>query len=414
VSWLDGAAADGDRYLPDTVRLLWPEPAYLFATRRDVDRSGQVRSYVVVPSARRPKVLIPATPRAAAAAIRGFKSTQDRREAWILAALAAAFRCGAGAALPHKLYVSVPPGRGLDDLESHLAAVFQRPVHVSLHVSAPRAVRKPVLQLIDDVGHTFAFVKVGANPLTDRLVRAESATVQRLSGIPWRVLRVPRVLHAGRWREHAVLVQQALPRSSATRDARAVAVAMDELARVDGTDVVTLCGSRYFTGLLERSQRLPASTVRDVIMGSLRELTHNHHAAPVELGAGHGDWTPWNMNVCGGRVQVWDWEKFEVGVPIGFDAAHCFVQGAVVWDARQPAEVFADLIDTAEPVHAAHGSNRAAARLVCWLYALNLAITYLEDGETGIAGSPLTRLETWLPHTVRLAAARTATAGARS
>jgi hypothetical protein len=41
--------------------------------------------------------------------------------------------------------------------------------------------------------------------------------------------------------------------------------------------------------------------------------------------AWHGDWTPWNMSRAAGRIQLWDWERFEVGVPFGLDAVHYFV-----------------------------------------------------------------------------------------
>lgn len=406
MSWLDAASADGDSYLADTVRLLWPAPARLSTTRRATETNGQLRSYLVVPSARRPKVLIPARPRRAAdAAIRGFKSTQDHREAWLLAACATGLRLGGGAVLRDRLYVSVPRQGAAEDLESHLAATLHHPVHLSLHVSRPRAVRKPVLQLIDDAGCTFAFAKVGIDPFTSALVRGESRTVARLAPVRWRVLRVPRLLHAGTWHGHPLIVQQALPRSGGGHDERIVGAAMDELARIDGTETVTLSASPFWTRLLERARRLPPSPVREVIIASLAELARSSGAARVEFGAWHGDWTPWNMNVRGGRVQVWDWEKFDVGVPVGFDAAHCFVQRAVVWDARPPADAFAQLIDRGEPMRTAHRLTVPAAQLAGWMYTLTLAISYLEDREPDLGNAPLTRLDGWLPQALRRAAA---------
>jgi aminoglycoside phosphotransferase (APT) family kinase protein len=143
-------------------------------------------------------------------------------------------------------------------------------------------------------------------------------------------------------------------------------------------------------------------------------LAHWCGTAQVELGACHGDWTPWNMNIHNGRVQVWDWEKFTVGVPVGFDAAHCFVQRGVVWQARRPVDVFAELIERAEPVQRAHGLSLPAAQLTCWLYALGLAVSYLEDDETQVGASPLIRLDGWLPQTLERAAVRTEWVGANS
>lgn len=406
MNWLDRGSAAGDRYLPETIRLLWPPPAELSTTASGMDGECWRRTYLVVPSANRPKVLIPATPRrAAAAAIRGFKSTQQRTEAGVLAALAAALRVGAGLALRDRLYVSIPRNAVGTDLPSHLSDTLHRTVHVSLHVSEPRAVRKPVLQLIDDAGHTFAFAKIGVNPFTDALVRGEAATVRRLGTVPWAALRVPALLHAGTWRDHAIGVQQALPRGTDGGDEPAIATAMHELATVGGTTTSPLAASSFRARLAQRAGRLPTTPSRAAVLDSLAALAESAAATPIEFGAWHGDWTPWNMNVCGGRVQVWDWEKFEVGVPIGFDAAHYFVQRAVVRARRRPVDAFAELIERAEPIRTAHGASLPAARVIAWVYALELAVGYLEDREPDVGHAPLTRLEDWLLPTLRRAAA---------
>lgn len=408
MSWLDSASAGGDRYLQDTIRLLWPAPAQLSTGRRPDPAAGPCRGYLVVPSAHRPKVLIPATPRrAAAAAIRGFKSTQGRREARLLAGFAAALRLGAGAVLPDRLYVTAPPNATADDLETRLGIELRQPVHLSLHISRPRAVRKPVLQVIDDAGRSFAFAKLGVDDLTDRLVLAEAETVRRLSAMPWQVLRVPSVLHSGSWHGHPLLVQGSLGRAGdADSDSQALAAAMDELARAGGTQRVPLATSPYWTSLLERARRLPATQLRDTIIESMTMLAAGCGTSVVEFGSWHGDWTPWNMNLAAGRVQVWDWEKFESDVPVGFDAAHYFVQRAVVWGSREPADVFAELVERADPLQAGHRLAAGDARLACWLYSLSLAVGYLEDGELEAGTSPVTRLASWLPATLHRAAGR--------
>ena len=48
------------------------------------------------------------------------------------------------------------------------------------------------------------------------------------------------------------------------------------------------------------------------------------------IGAWHGDWTSWNMAWRGARVQVWDWERFQTGVPVGLDRYHYFVNDSIV------------------------------------------------------------------------------------
>jgi hypothetical protein len=406
VSWLDRPAANGDRYLSDAVRLLWPEPAELATGRRRPSAHAKTRTYLVVPSARRPKVLIPARPRrAAGAAIRGFKSTQGRREAWLLAAVAGALHLGAGSALPDRLHVAVPHGEQPRDLETMLSDELGRPLHLSLHVSHPRAVRKPVLQVIDSAGRTFAFAKVGIDEFTNRLVREETRSVQHLSARRWRVLAVPSVLYAGVWEGHDVLVQEAFTAArGAGADPVALAAAMSELARCVEHPLRPLAESTFWTTLVRRIEQLPPSETRETLARSAGELATRHHDDAIEFGCWHGDWAPWNMNVANGRVRVWDWEKFATDVPIGFDAAHFTTQQMVVAQRRSPVDAFGELFDDAPRVFDPLGVPKEAARLVAWLYVLHLATIYVEDGEPELGRTSMSRLDTWLGETLRRAA----------
>src|SRR5205823_2810261 len=43
-------------------------------------------------------------------------------------------------------------------------------------------------------------------------------------------------------------------------------------------------------------------------------------------------WTPWNMTMSRGRAIVWDWERFQTGIPVGYDAIHYRLQDAVIRD----------------------------------------------------------------------------------
>ena len=56
----------------------------------------------------------------------------------------------------------------------------------------------------------------------------------------------------------------------------------------------------------------------------------------VSFGAWHGDWAPWNMAAHDGRVMLWDWERFETDVPVGFDALHFELQKLIRVDGLAP------------------------------------------------------------------------------
>ena len=70
---------------------------------------------------------------------------------------------------------------GGESLESMLSTALGRRVHLSLYVSPPRAVRKPVLQLLDDDGRTVAFAKLGLGEFTSALVGDEATALRRLA-----------------------------------------------------------------------------------------------------------------------------------------------------------------------------------------------------------------------------------------
>ena len=56
-------------------------------------------------------------------------------------------------------------------------------------------------------------------------------------------------------------------------------------------------------------------------------IERSYGADTVSLGGWHGDWGRWNMGMDGGVLQLWDWERYDTEVPIGFDALHFIAQG---------------------------------------------------------------------------------------
>jgi hypothetical protein len=50
----------------------------------------------------------------------------------------------------------------------------------------------------------------------------------------------------------------------------------------------------------------------------------------LQHGAWHGDWTPWNMAAGGRGVLVWDLERYEEDVPVGYDVVHYDLQRQIL------------------------------------------------------------------------------------
>jgi hypothetical protein len=235
-------------HLAEVADALWPAPASWQATRG----RGSRRDLLVVPNAATPRLVLPARPRLAAAALRNAASGTGWRTRARDAALVTLFRS--------RLYPLVfrdglrLAGEDLPgSLRSHLLEHAGVAGHWAMPVSRARANRKPVLQMIGDDGAPVAFVKVGTNPLTARLVRDEAAALRTLrdagSG-----LDIPRVLWSGSWRDLELLVLAPLPLRGQTAEPPwdAVVATARTIAEVNGRRTAVLRETPYWRALGER------------------------------------------------------------------------------------------------------------------------------------------------------------------
>jgi len=86
-----------------------------------------------------------------------------------------------------------------------------------------------------------------------------------------------------------------------------------EMSRALGTERVVFEDLRHLPAL--RAGRVGELTNIDV-------LTERHSGSSVELGAWHGDLTPWNTSTAKGTTLIWDWEFAGGERPVGFDLLH--------------------------------------------------------------------------------------------
>ncbi|TDC11101.1 hypothetical protein E1267_01330 [Nonomuraea longispora] len=228
-------------------------------------------------------------------------------------------------------------------IAAYLSEVFARPVETVLHVRpARRANRKPVLEARSE-GRRLAFVKIGDSPRARELVAAEAAALRRLAGWPLDTVVAPRVLHHGCWKGLAVLALAPLP---------------------------------VRRGRVREPLRLAA----------IKEIAATGGPSP----AWHGDLAPWNMCPSpDGRLLVWDWERYEIGVPYGLDALHHFFQRALRRMSPQVAAraCLAQSVRVLAPL----GVSASEARQTALRYLIALAGRHADDGH-----APLGPPETWL------------------
>jgi hypothetical protein len=402
-----GSATDRSGYLREILAVLWPEPARIehrgrvgpgTAGRpgRAARGSGQTE-FLLVPNETRPVLLVPRRPRrATAAALRHYKASAVGRRRLAFRGLAAAAQLGLADVLPHRVTVGPTEDGPEADVVAYLRKVLDRDLVVSLRVGPPRANRKPVLELLSPGGEMLGFAKVGVTSLTRELVRVEATALDVLGAAGLTRLEAPLLLHHGQWKEHEVLVQTPLSGSGRAVSRAMLTSAMAELATAGGVTTQVVGQSGYWRTLRARleacAEREPAAALLQV----MDDLQATADVTSLAFGSWHGDWTPWNMACSGDQLLVWDWERFESGVPIGYDAVHYQLQGEVerngAGGARSATEA---ALFTAPMTLGPLGVRPGSAVFVAALYLVEIATRYLQDGAAE-AGARLGDIGSWL------------------
>lgn len=300
--------------------------------RREVERFG------VLPSARRPRLLVPLRSRQATRkALLSYTSSKSTvRAGTQMLALAAA----AGLA-PRLLSAQVVVTEGPETreravtstLQDHLAQALDRSdLQFAVMFQTGRPQKKPVLQLIADDGSVIGFAKIGWNELTRSLVRSEAAVLADLAELPHpQSFTAPRVLAAGPWRDLELLVVEAYTRSGLRRRRllRELPIAATaELAGIEPTSTRVLTETPWWERTAAEVEAI-APRLGDGLRARLQTLARSVAAmgdVPVRMGWSHGDWVPWNMDIIRGRLAVWDWERAARWAPIGLDATQFLFQ----------------------------------------------------------------------------------------
>jgi hypothetical protein len=385
-----GDAAMRTQYLNEVLGLLYPAPC---------DTGGGdgpvIAEYLVVPNAKRPRLLVPAlNPAVSAAAVRRYAEPQSRMARLKRDAVVAAVHTrSTGLFFRDRIKVTGPASAGID---GYLSDALRRDLAVSIHIGPARANRKPVLQVLSTEGETFAFGKIGTGPLTQRLVKAETAALTTLNGGNLTKLAVPRVLHAGQWRGLQVLIQSALPvwLPRAPLSPRRLTAAMLEVAGSQGCTTGPLTGSSYWTELQARLGSVADRPEGSALAAAIGVLAAHSGETTLRYGAWHGDWAPWNMANLENTLLVWDWERFATGVPLGFDAVHHELQRRIqsTGDARAAVEA---TVRRSDELLAPFGVAPVSREITALLYLVDLAVRYLTDRQAE-AGARLGVLGTWL------------------
>ncbi len=306
--------------------------------------TGPRSGALVRPTADRPELFLPlASPDVAAAALRRYHDGRSRSDRLKTAVALATARSGLLRVAPGD-HVEVGPFA----LVEQLALELDEPeLHVAITLGPRRRNRKPVLQLIRPDGSTVGFAKVGWSPFTRALVDNESMWLQRFAGHVPAGVEIPRVLASIEGPDRLVVVTSPLitsPRSG--QDGRLPTRAVIDLARALGSERVP------FTNLSHVNE-LRTGRVDQLV--DIDTLVDRHRGVSIEVGAWHGDLTPWNTSTTRGTTQIWDWEFADDGRPVGFDLLHNAFELVRRSTARNEAKALAAVCREAEAILAPLG-----------------------------------------------------------
>lgn len=387
-----GSAVDD---LMSTAGTLWSGSEVVPGSSGD----GSVRArYAVAPNARAPRMLVPLDPPAArSASLLRFSAASSRGQVALRFAAAAAARVAPGAVLRDRIEVR----GGGPGLAEHLASVLGTPVTFSVTIGSRRVNRKPVLQVFDPDGRCIAFAKVGWSDTAADDVTAEGRALDLVTRHRFDLLQPPTLLARSTWEGRPLLVIGALRPSPWRHPRRAAAppvAAMEELASAFALPDGPVPASDWWRRQRLVAESLPDPEARDRLSRCLDRVADIAGDRAVSWGAWHGDWTPWNMARADGRIALWDWERFETGVPRGLDRTHYVVNALTERRGSSPAAIAAGLARAAggDPVPG------SAAALPGLLYLVAVSVRYLGLVDTahgqhiaGRAGDTLAVLERW-------------------
>lgn len=309
----------------EVAELLWPVPNEVVISRRF--RPGcSSREWLVLPGLRRPWLLLPASGGAVSSALERHDSGQRSRWAYVVAQWL--HRHGLLSLLPLNRLRIVSPDADAETVEDPLRTMIGDFRHLVIRLGRSREGRHVVLRPVTDTGQTVAFVKLTDSDRGAAALHIEATNLERLRDLDPAGVCGPVLLGEHRWRGSALMAMTPMVGDGGGQRQEGIpTAAMRSLALASPGNPRPFAKTPFFARLEESIHGLPSS-LRSQISGLVEAFDRRWGQLEVPIGCWHGDWVAWNMSVLGGDVQLWDWEHFAEGVPLGFDVLHFTAQTA--------------------------------------------------------------------------------------
>lgn len=376
----------------DVLQLLWGPDAVVTRTRSLVPRPGRT-DFVLLPRASRATLLVPVRPGwVAEKTLREYGSSNTRRAKVLSGVGAPLGRLGVlGVALPR---MTVTPGPGAGGLIAHAGELLGEDVVPAIQLGPIRPNRKPVVQLRAPDGRALAFMKVGINPLTRDRVAHEARALEQLREHGELDLEVPTLLHSGvLGAVNYAIIGVVSTRTDGPLSLPRAHAAMAGLASAFGVTALQLRDAAWWTTLVDDLAGLEGAEATS-LQDAAQDFSREQGERPLMTGAAHGDWAPWNMATPAGRTVVWDWERFRLEVPVGWDAIHFEIER----NRRAglgPMESISSVIPVVDQVVARNGAAPEDGRAILASYLIDLGVRQLRS-RSEAAKDSRGALTTWL------------------
>jgi hypothetical protein len=354
--------------------------------------AGFVRaeSYLALPRAANPRLLVPLGSGAAAAAALARNHDATSAKARLgRAALGAGLKVGLTQRVADRVDVFVDPALSPTErpehlLTAHLRAMFGRDdLEMAVILGVPRLNRKPVLQVLASDGTVVGYVKAAWNDLTAGLVRNETRVLGDLADAGPKTFTPPALVAAGPWGDLELIAASALPNAARPDQAHVFDPPMaviTEIAGLWGRSTARLADSPYWAGVRER---LAAQAGSEILERAAGWIERQEGATEIAFGAWHGDFTPWNMARLNEATYVWDWER-AAAAPAGLDLLHFLFQTVCRFEAKAPADAIGSCSERAAALLPALDVSPATLPGLWLLYRLELLLRYDEARMAGV------------------------------
>jgi hypothetical protein len=374
-------------------RLLFESDGRAVARRRgQAPPAGfaRVESYLALPRAANPRLLVPlGSPRAAATALARNHDATSTKARVGRAALGAGLKVGLTQRVADRVDVFVDPALPAGDrpqhvLTEHLRVMFGRAdLEMAVILGVPRLNRKPVLQVLASDGTVVGYVKAAWNDLTAALVRNETRVLSHLAATGPRTFTPPAFIAAGPWGALELIAASALPNAARPDQAQVFDPPMPviaEIAGLWGRSGGKLTDSPYWAGVRERQNAQAGSEVLD---RAVDWVEHRIGSTEIAFGAWHGDFTPWNMARLPDATYVWDWERAGPA-PAGLDLLHFVFQSVCRFEGKAPADAIASSSERVAALLPVLDVEPGTLDALWLLYRLELLLRYDEARTAGV------------------------------